>query len=140
MPGDRRRTTGVYTHVNDEGKESRIVNLAADLKVVIGSVVALLGLVVMLAGWFNGHVQAQAIKALGQQLSTDGSDVQNAFEALLDKRAEEIEKNLREEIIRSRDLEADKLDDLRSMIWKATNPARLAGDPVPDWSNDGRPE
>lgn len=127
MPGDRRRTTGMYTHVNDEGKESRIVNLAADLKVVIGSVVALLGLIVMLAGWFNAHVQSQAIRALGTELTTDGTDVQNAFKALLDERAEEIEEHVMAEM--------EKLHNehrrLRTTVWRATNPDRLSSDPEP---------
>jgi hypothetical protein len=112
----------MYTTVDDEGKTSRIVNMAADLKVVIGTLAALGALIVTGAAWFNGHVQAQAIKALGTQLSEDGSDVQNAFKAILDERAEEIESNLRHEMEK---LQAEHKE-LRRHIWRATDPDRRA--------------
>ena len=126
--------TGVHKVTHDDGRTSRIVSMAADLKVVIGTLAALGALVVTGAAWFNGHVQAQAIKALGAQLSTDGSDVQNAFRALLDARAEEIEERLREEIVRNRDLESQHYEALKTTVWKATNPARQAdsGEPPED--------
>jgi hypothetical protein len=133
--GDPTRQTGVYKAVDERGKESSIVHLAANLKVVVGALAATGALVVGGAAWFNGHVQAQAIKALGTQLSTDGSDVKNAFEALLDRRAEEIEKNLKEELVRNRDLETEHYEMLRSTVWRATSPQRQLNDPPP-WEDD----
>lgn len=132
---DPNRETGVYktTHP-DTGKS--IVGLAADAKVVIGSLAALIGLLVVLAGWFNGYVQSQAIRSISNELTTDGSDTQNAYKALLDERSEEIEANLKAEIIRNRDLENKKLDELKGMIWRATSPSRRVGDPEPAWEGN----
>jgi formate dehydrogenase maturation protein FdhE len=128
---DRRRTTGVFTHFDDTGKEFHVVNFAAGVKTVVASIVAVIGLVVMLASWFNGHVQAQAIKALGHELTTDGTDIQNAFKALLDERAEEIEAHVLGHLEAADKEAAERERRIRKTVWKATSPARRAEDSEP---------
>jgi hypothetical protein len=54
---------------------------------------------------------------------------------LLDRRAEEIEKNLKEELVRNRDLETEHYEMLRSTVWRATSPQRQLNDPPP-WEDD----
>jgi predicted metalloprotease len=125
-PGDRPQT-GMYKHVDANGKESRIVALAGNVKVVVGTLVLVVGAIAGGAAWFNGHVQAEAIKALGTQLSEDGSNVKNAFDVLLDNRLDKTDGKIE-------DLEK-KLDEaerrLRKMMWKATSPSRRDGDREP---------
>lgn len=133
---DPTRTTGVYKSVDESGKSKTVVQIASDIKVVAGTVGLLASMIVGGAIWFNGYIQAKATEGFAKQINSEDSAIRAAFETMIDKRAEEIEKNLTEEIVRNRDLEAAKLDDLKRTVWKATNPSRRSDDPEPAWEDD----
>jgi hypothetical protein len=128
---DPARTTGVYKHTDDRGKERTIVQIASDIKVVAGTIGVVASMIVGGAIWFNGYIQAKATEGFTKQINSDDSAIRAAFKTMIDERAEEIETNLKVEITRSRDLSKEEWKDVRGMIWRATNPARLAGDPIP---------
>jgi len=132
---DPTRTTGVYKSVDESGKSKTVVQIASDIKVVAGTVGLLASMIVGGAIWFNGYIQAKATEGFAKQINSEDSAIRAAFETMIDKRAEEIEKNLTEEIVRNRDLEAAKLDDLKRTVWKATSPSRRSGDPEPPWED-----
>ena len=132
---ENRRQTGVFTtqHVKEEtGEGYRLVNFSAGVKTVATTIAAVVVLVGMLAGWFNGHVQGQAVKALGLQLNTEGSDINNALKLLLDERAGEIEGHIN--VLRMQ--EQEHYEKLTSTVWRATNPDRRSDDPIPDVGGD----
>jgi hypothetical protein len=136
--GDPTRETGVYRHTDESGKSVNIVKLAGDMKIILGAVGALIAVLGACGIWFNGYVQAKATEGLAQQIGTSDSAIRTAFESMIDARAEEIEANVIKAVERNRDLESIKLDQLKSMIWKATNPSRHVNAPEPEW--EGLPD
>jgi len=127
---DPTRQTGVFKHTDDSGKERSIVKLAADAKVVIGTLAALGATIFGVATWFNGHVQSQAVAALAHELQNEESPSSLAIKVLLDERLGETEAKIHELSLR----EQAHFEDLKSTVWKATNPARQAdsGEPPED--------
>jgi len=111
----------------------RLARWASDAKIIVTAIVTIIGALAAGGIWFNGYVQAKATEGLADQIGSENSAIRAAFQTMIDERAEEIERNLKEEIVRNRDLEGEKLDQLKSMIWKATNPSRRSGDPEPAW-------
>lgn len=124
---DPTRQTGVFKHTDESGKSTSIVKLAADLKVVLGTLAALGATIFGVATWFNGHVQAQAVRALAHELQNEESPSSLAIKVLLDERLGETEARIQELSAK----EQAHFEDLKSTVWKATNPARRADAGVP---------
>lgn len=114
-----------------EDEVGRIARWASDVKVIVSAIVAIIAAVAAAGIWFNGYVQAKATEGLAEQIGSSDSAIRTAFESMIDERAEEIEANLKAEIERSRDIETEHYEKLRSSVWKATNPARQADSGLP---------